>query len=161
MNDKKWEYPKDSAYMRYDYETHRYVLTLKYVADVLGVDLEKQVNSNGAVNGQAVINRILNTASIHVYNYIFAHNINRQAQEWIIAKCPSAREIVKRAMGEQLFYLLSVGDLTRSDKQEERENYMDVQAKMILNQDVRETGAPLTSVIPLEFCAPSYKDGGY
>lgn len=155
------KYPKDDEYMVYDYKTHRYVLTLKYVTDVLGVDLENRVNSNGAVSGQAVINRILNTASIHVYNYIFEHNINRRAQEWIIAKCPSARDIILNAMGEQFDYILAVGDLTRSADANERADYMDVNAKLILDQDVAETGAPLTSCAPIAFCPPPYKCGGY
>ena len=154
-------YPKSDEHMRYDFKTHRYVLTLQYVTDVLGIDLEARVNSNGAVNGQAIIDRILNTASIHVYNYIFSHNINKQSQQWIIAKCPSAREIVMQAMSEQLTYLLMVGDLTRSIKAEERENYMDIQAKSILDQDVREIGRPLTTAIPFTFCPPCYEQGGY
>lgn len=154
-------YPKSDEYMRYDFKTHRYVLTLQYVTDVLGIDLEARVNSNGAVNGQAIIDRILNTASIHVYNYVFSHNINKQSQQWIIAKCPSAREIIMQAMGDQLAYLLTVGDLTRSIKSEERENYMDIQAKSILDQDVREIGRPLTTAIPFTFCPPCYEQGGY
>ena len=151
----------DGEYMRYDFKTHRYVLTLKYVTDVLGIDLQKRVNSNGAVNGQAVINRVLNTASIHVYNYVFSHNISKQCHEWIIATCPSAWEIVMQAMGEQLSYLLTVGDLSRSTKAEERENYMDLQAKSTLDQDVREIGAPLTTAIPFGFRPPCYENGGY
>lgn len=154
-------YPKKDEYMVYDFKAHRYVLTLKYVTDVLGIDLENRINSNGAVNGQAIINRILNTASVHVYNYVFEHNINRRAQEWIIAKCPSAREIVMQAMGEQLAYLLTVGDLTRSTKASERANYMDMQAKSILDQDVCEIGRPLTSAIPFTCCPPCYEQGGY
>lgn len=154
-------YPKSDEYMRYDFKTHRYVLTLKYVTDVLGIDLQSRINSNGAVNGQAIINRVLNTASVHVYNYVFEHNINKRAQEWIIAKCPSAREIVMQAMGEQLAYILTVGDLTRSMKESERMNYMDMQAKSILDQDVYEIGRPLTSAIPITCCLPCYEKGGY
>ena len=154
-------FPYSDEYMRYDYATHRYVLTLKYVTDVLGIDIQRRVSGGRAVVNQAVINSMLNTASLHVYNYIFNFNSNRRAQQWIIAKCPSAREIIKDAMAQQLAYLMSVGDLTRSPKEEDRIAYMDMQAKIILDQTVNETGVPLTSIMAYRFCPPDYKEGGY
>lgn len=153
--------PHSDEYMRYDYTTHRYVLTLKYVTDILGIDMQRRVNGGGAVGNQAVINNMLNTASLHVYNYVFNFNSDRQAQQWIMAKCPSAREIIKDAMAQQLAYLMSVGDLTRSPKEEDRIAYMDMQAKMTLDQTVKETGVALTYCGAYRFCAPPYSEGEY
>ena len=153
-------YPKSDEYMRYDFTLHRYVLTPKYVTDVLGIDLLSRINSGNSPNAEAAVNALLNTASVHVYNYVFQFGDSRTLT-WIIAKSPSARDIIRQAMGEQLTFILTVGDLSRAYDAAERANYMDIAAKMTLDGTVRETGRPLTGVCLYDISVPDYECGGY
>lgn len=153
------EYPLTDQNIRYDFSRHRYILTADYVTNVLCIDI--QARTQNSTNATAIINQLLNTASQHIYNEIMKYN-NTRALEWIIAKSPSARDIVMDAMSNQLIYILSVGDLSRSAKPEERAIWLDVQAKNILdNREVEETGRVLTSSVPYGFCPPGYAEGGY
>lgn len=154
-------FPYSDEYMRYDYATHRYVLTLKYATDVLGVDMERRIASNSGINQTAIINAQLNTVSLQIYNYLYAGTINEKALQWIIAKSPTARQVIQDAMGQQLTYFLMVGDLSRSTKLEDRRMYMDEQAKITLSKTIPETGVALTYRGAYRFCAPQYSEGGY
>lgn len=153
--------PYSDDYMRYDYSSHRYVLTLKYATDVLGVDMERRIASNRGTNQTAVINMQLNTVSLQIYNYLYAGTNNEKALQWIIAKSPTARQVIQDAMGQQLTYFLMVGDLSRSTKPEERKLYMDEQAKITLTKTIPETGVALIYRGAYRFCGPPYSEGGY
>lgn len=153
--------PYSDDYMRYDYSSHRYVLTLKYATDVLGIDMERRIASNRGTNKTAVINMQLNTVSLQIYNYLYAGTNNEKALQWIIAKSPTARQVIQDAMGQQLTYFLMVGDLSRSTKPEERRLYMDEQAKITLSKTIPETGVALIYRGAYRFCAPPYSEGGY
>lgn len=133
-------YPFSDKYMRYNLSTHRYVLTTDYLKDMLSVDIERR--TNGVVQAQNAINNLLDRVSLLLYGYVYGFN-NKQVLTYIIAKSPSAREIIMTAMGQQAMYVLSVGDLTLSPKAEERTAWLDISAKTRLKmqklrkQDVR------------------------
>ncbi len=154
-------FPYSDEYMRYDYATHRYVLTLKYVTDVLGVDMERRVASNKAINKTAIINMQLNTVSVQVYNYIYARTMQEQVLQWVIAVSPTAQKVIRDAMSQQLTYFLMFGDLSRSLQPDKRALYMDEQAKITLSETIPETGVPLTYQGTYYIKAPSYEQGGY
>lgn len=146
--------------MIYDYQTHRYVLTLDY-ARRNGIDLEARVRSVDTTAAANIINNVLRTVSTQIYTYIFAHNMNRRALEYVIAKSETARNVVKDAMREQLAYITTQGDLSRTTEKDKRKMYIDIMAKLILDTDVPELGTCLTTVAPIVFCPPSYEKGKY
>lgn len=152
-------YPYDDLYMRYDKRTHRYVLTLKYLTDISGIDVERRTQNN--IQNQNVINSALDRISNLIYGYLARHN-DAQTLKYIIAKCPSARQIIMDAMGAQASYVFSVGDLTLSPKPDERAAWLDMSAENTLNGvEVEETGCVLTNVAPYSFCPPPYEQGEY
>lgn len=152
-------YPYDDLYMRYDKRTHRYVLTIKYLTDIAGIDIERRTQHN--VQNQNVVNAALDRISNLIYGYLSKHN-DAQTLRYIIAKCPSARAIIMDAMGSQAAYVFSVGDLTLSPKPDERAAWLDMSAENTLNGvEVAETGRVLTNVASYPFCPPSYEQGEY
>ena len=152
-------YPYDDLYMRYDKRTHRYVLTIKYLTDIAGIDIERRTQHN--VQNQNVVNAALDRISNLIYGYLSKNN-DAQTLRYIIAKCPSARAIIMDAMGSQAAYVFSVGDLTLSPKPDERAAWLDMSAENTLNGvEVAETGRVLTNVAPYPFCPPSYEQGEY
>lgn len=151
--------PFNDNYMRYDYNSHRYILTPTYLTEVLGIDIERRAGSS--ILAQNVINNALNRVSTLIYSYIYQFN-DKQTLNYIIASCNSARDIIKDIMGSQILYTLTVGDLTLSTKKEERDNWLDITAKALIeNSEVAETGKPLASLLDYGFVPPSYTDGGY
>ena len=57
-------------YMVYNSDLHRYTLTIKYCSDVLGLDIENRVKSQGAPNATAVIESRLMLISSQIYCYL-------------------------------------------------------------------------------------------
>lgn len=152
-------YPYDDLFMRYDRRTHRYVLTIKYLTDIAGIDVERRTQNN--VQNQNVVNAALDRISNLIYGYLAKHN-DAQTIKYVIAKCPSARAIIMDAMGAQAAYVFSVGDLTLSAKPDERAAWLDMSAENTLNGvEVEETGRVLTNVAPYLFNPPSYEQGDY
>ena len=152
-------YPFSDKYMRYDLRSHRYVLTPEYLKEMLSVDVERR--TGGTVQGQNAINNLLDRVSLLLYGYVYGFN-NKQVLTYIIAKCPSARQIIMDAMGQQAMYVLSVGDLTLSPKAEERTSWLDISAKNTLeNAEVAETGRALCNCIPYRIRVPAYDEAGY
>lgn len=159
-------YPLSDGDMIYDFNSHRYILTPDYIVNKLGIDIQARVGSNRAIASANLINILLNNISIQVYGFIFAHN-NRKTLEYLVAKSPSARQIIMDAMGQQAVYILSVGDPTRMLDETKRRMWLDVMAENILkNQEVDETGVPLayvgkTAYLFFERTLPDYTKGNY
>lgn len=100
-------YPYNDDYMVYDYTKHRYILTEKYCLDVLGLNLREKVGGGRATNPQAQINNILDVRiSQRLYSVIYSHN-DKHTLEYILAKSPTARNVIRDAMGQELLYLLT------------------------------------------------------
>lgn len=105
-------YPYDDEDMIYDYAAHRYVLTQSGVAAQLGIVLQTTIqrtpiDSNPSLAGE----RFLNFISRHLYGYIYRNipTANRNVIEYVLAKCPEVRGIVKQAMLNEVEYVLSEG----------------------------------------------------
>ena len=141
------KYPYSDDFMYYDFNKHRYILTEKDVEVNLGIDLASR-NENANVR-----RAILNTVSEHVYNFIHSFNKNTTAQDYIIAKTKSGREIIKEAMENQLVYVLSAGDLSRVPDPNLRLLWFDEQAKQILFRDIPEIGTSICYAGSLSFIA--------
>ena len=159
-------YPYNDEDLRYDYAAHRYILTQDYLMNKLGIDIQSRIASNKGINSTLMIDSLLNNVSIQIYNYLFGHNTKRTI-EYIIAKAPSARDIIKDAMSAQIVYLLSVGDMTKSLEESKRTMWLNIMARAILNnQEVEETGCVLayagkSGYYFLTGKIPSYMEGGY
>lgn len=149
-------------YMRYDYDLHRYVLTLKYATDVLGINIEERVSSNRAVNATAVINNFLTEASDAVYEFLNDCN-DTQTIAYIIAVSPTARKVIQKAMGKQFTYYASAGMLDYTANRELQDLSLNKKAKAeLLSVTIPETGAVLGYCGQYRFMRlPSYTEGAY
>lgn len=144
--------PYSDAYMRYDELKHRYILTPKCVLDELGIDMEARLSAKGSANPQATINALLDRVSALTYRFIYAHNIDNEAQRYAIETLPSARRILLEAMKAQLTYVMAVGDLSLSSDKNKRLQYMDDVAAEILSNPLPEIGYSLIYTGGWRYC---------
>ena len=131
-------YPYSDEHMIFDEESKRYVLTSKYVFEVLGVDLEGALSERKAVNVQAMVKQFLTEVSDDIYNFIHLHSANNARQDYLIATIPSLRNIIKKAMGQQFIYSRLNGLLGYSVEKEKQEAVICSKAKETLSQTVPE-----------------------
>lgn len=127
-----YDQPYDDEYMVFDEMTGHYVLTSKYVLDSYGIDLFDCVNDRNSANAQIAANALLKRVSNMVYNFIHDYSIYNERQDYFIAHNDRLRAVIQQAMGEQLVYLQTVGDLSRSTDREKRALAIDENAKQIL-----------------------------
>lgn len=129
--------PFSDDFLEFEESSGRYYLTLKDVQEYLGIDLTARAKDSVSINA------ILRLASNHVYNYIHQFNDNR-LQDYIISHTDDGRRIIKKAMEEQLTYILTVGDLSRTTDLNKRKLWFDENAKNILeNEVIKETGTTI------------------
>ena len=141
-------FPYSDEYMTYDVKSHRYVLTPKDMLDNYNENL--QAKFKDAKN----IMPYLRQASLQVYSFIHSHNVNSPMQDYIIAKTERGREIIKEAMENQMLYLLTVGNASRSMDERHRAMYIDEMAREILMQEIPEIGTTICYTGNLWFCSP-------
>lgn len=135
--------PYSDDYMIFDERTGHYVLTEQYAYEVLGIELNEEVNGRGSANDQIAVGRILKQVSLMIYNYIHSFSVYNDYQDCVIASCESARKMIMDAMGEQLLYMAQVGDLSRSTDAEKRNMAIDETAKQILLCTLPEIGTTI------------------
>jgi len=145
-------YPYNDEYMVYDYETHRYILTEKFCLDKMNLDLQERLNLGGGANRERVPQIFLDEISEFVYSQIYDYSSQPLIQEYQIAKYPSAREVIKKAMMNQIDYALVNGALYQYSGIDLKKNtkidgmsgkYLSPLAKSILSNPLIETGTPL------------------
>ena len=136
-------YPYNDEYMVFDEESNRYVLTSKYAFQKLGIDLEGSIKQRGGVNSSILVNHFLEEISDDIYNYIHKYNINTARQDYLIAKMPSLRNIIQKAMGQQLLYSRLNGMLGYSVEKEKRDCKVCEKAIDTLSQIVPEIGVSI------------------
>ena len=105
------KFPHDDEIMKYDYQSHRYVLTSSGVLSQLGEDLDVILNSTGDANPSTLADRVLRRVSQMVYMYLYRDTANEQWLEYILAKYPPLRDTVKEMLQAQLLYMLMNGDI--------------------------------------------------
>ena len=135
-------YPYDDANMKFDNLTKRYVLTEQCLIS-MGIDLRGRLAGRKAITPDLLINQVLETVTDQIYAFIHSHSADNARQDYIIAKIPSARMIIYQALKKQVVYLLNVGDLTNSAKEEEQRNAINVVARQILNTTIHEIGCSI------------------
>lgn len=131
-------YPYSDEYMIFDEDSKRYVLTSKYVFEVLGVDLEGALAERQAVNASVMANQFLTEVSDDIYNFIHLHSANNARQDYLIATIPSLRNIIKKAMGQQFIYSRLNGLLGYSVEAEKQQATICPKARETLSQTVPE-----------------------
>ncbi len=143
MNDIRLIEPYSDTLLRWDAGSKRYYIT----EDALianGTNLRAKLAANRAADANAIINRVLNQATVMIYGYIHSFNTNNAAQDNIIARIPSMREIIFNALLFQAEYIAQRGILTRSLNPETRKLGVDESAKDELNREITELGIPIT-----------------
>lgn len=147
--------PYDDNTMIYDMDSHQYRLTIGYVRDELGVDLPSRLNTAQSDDPQKVAEFRLKQVADEVYSYIYAHSSNAMMQEFYAAKLESTREIIRKAMLEQLSYELVSGALSMFsginvktgqviDRQKMKDAVIGFNAQKVLDRIVPELGVALT-----------------
>ena len=126
--------PISDEFMIYNEEYNRYILTEKDVVTNLGIDINDRVKNPEAINS------LLNQISIQVYRFIHEHNVANVVQDYIIATTEMGRKIINTAMEEQLIYVMTNGDLSRSTDKEKRALWFDDNAKEVLMTPIKEIG---------------------
>jgi hypothetical protein len=140
MEEAKVIYPYSDEYMIFEEDSKRYVLTSKYVFEVLGVDLEGALSERKAVNVQVMVKHFLTEVSDDIYDFIHAHGFNTEKQDYLISKCPSLRKIIQKAMGQQFIYSRLNGLLGYSVEAEKQQAKICPKARETLLQTAPELG---------------------
>ena len=135
--------PYSDERMAWDGERKRYFLTEEALVES-GTDLRAMLSANDTVGADFVIRRVLTHATAQIYNYIHSTSVNNERQDNWIAKVPSLRPIIYNALLNQVEYLLSVGDPTRTLNRDNRAMGVDENAKAILDTVIPELGIPIT-----------------
>ena len=104
--------PYSDDKMIYDAEAHQYRLTIGYVKEKLGIDLPQHLNTAASDDPQKVAEFRLEQVANEIYSYIYAQNSNNEMQEFYACKLESTRNIIRKAMLEQLSYELVSGALS-------------------------------------------------
>lgn len=133
-------YPYSDEHMIYDDASKRYILTSKYVFEVLGVDLEGALSERQAVNAQVMAKQFLTEVSDDIYDFVHSHSVNTHRQDYLIATIPSLRKIIQKAMGQQFIYSRLNGLLGYSVEAEKQQAKICPKAKDTLLQTVPELG---------------------
>lgn len=168
-------YPYSDELLYYDETQHRYVLTPKAVLYALNVNLADRLNNRGVNSAEDNASAVLNQISLEIYNFIYKHNAQWLYVQKVLAKCPSAREVIKQAMIQQVAYFLVNGQIDKFNGVDLRSGRVidlrdirgyasiDPQAVTILEQPLVETGVSLLyrgrySIPPF---VPDYKEAKY
>lgn len=106
-----WQEPFSDSEMDYDTDKHRYILTQEYVLDQ-GIDLDIELNTEGAPDPSLVPQKFLDRASLLVYTHIYGKGRNKADKEYLLACDPELRPVIRDAMMERVRYMLESNDLS-------------------------------------------------
>ena len=132
-------YPYNDEYMVFDTTLNQYLLTeaalLKF-----GVNIRARISATSGIAPENEINYAVYRVSNIIYGYIHEHNTNNSLQDYLIAKVPSLRQIMFKAMIAQLLYMFRVGALDDSTDEKERTLVVTNEARRELNRTLPEFG---------------------
>ena len=135
--------PYSNNDMTFNTQTRHYVLTQEYVQKI-------DPDIIMGLKNTADIISTLEQISDDIYDYIHEHNMDNDAQDYIIAYTESGREIIKKAMEKQLLYMAAIGDasLFLDDK---RKFWISDKALRVLQRTIPEIGTCIlyTGSLPL------------
>lgn len=106
------DYPISADDMVYNADKHMYILKADYVKQNTGIDLSLMVNSPYVVDKTTAVNNLLADISMQVYLFVYSHNMRyKDYIEYLMAKSPRAREIIREALMKQLSYIVRNGKI--------------------------------------------------
>lgn len=135
-------FPYSDDYMRFDELSGRYVLT-EAALEAGGIFLRARLSRSPMINADAVIGGLCETATNHVYSYVHKFSHDNYRQDVYLAKIPSLRPIIYKALVEQVKYVYFGGDRTLSRDKDEQALYMAPLAIDALNTTAPELGASI------------------
>lgn len=138
------EYPYNDDYMVVDELSGHYKLTEKALIEKVGVDVRARILATSTVNPENVVEKLVQTTSDMVYQYIHECNIDNARQDYLISKVPELRPIILKAMVYQAEHVCFNGNGYVSPVKEERENAINALCKSVLNTVVPRLGVPIT-----------------
>lgn len=147
------EYPLSDKYVRYDYDTHRYVLTEADLFDNFNENLSEKFKDNKDIDP------FLENISREIYNYIHKYSTEENLQDFIIAQTESGRKIIRQAMESQAIYEIRNGNLLYSANKDERELAFCPEIQDLLTKTLPEIGTPIVYCGRLRLPIPPI--GGY
>lgn len=133
--------PYSDDHMIFSENSGRYVLTPQAIQDRFGINLLDEAKNDAYA--EIAVNEVLDTVSLHVYNFIFSRSVHNDYQRQCINHLESGRSIVYEAMLRQFSYLKAVGDLTKSTDANKRALWFDTMAEQTLLRVLPETGRSL------------------
>lgn len=133
--------PYSDEHMIFSESSGRYVLTPQAIQDRFGINLLDEAKNDAYA--EIAVNEVLDTVSLHVYNFIFSHSVHNDYQRQCVNCLESGRSIVYEAMLRQFAYLKAVGDLTKSTDANKRALWFDTMAEQTLLRVIPETGRSL------------------
>lgn len=104
-------YPFSDNEMIYDINKHRYILTEAGVTNGINVVLREELNIAHTANAAAEIRNFLEEVSDAVYEYVYSYCFDRAITEYMLAKVPEYREVIKSAMLKQAKYMYINGNV--------------------------------------------------
>lgn len=105
-----------------------------------GLDIRASLLNDQIANPETVLRSIFRTVTSQVYGYIHEYSIYTALQDRILAKCPSAKDMIKEALLTQLEYITVVGNLAYSVDKDERDARLSPDLLPIFERTIMETG---------------------
>lgn len=100
-------------YLSYDKLRHRYVLTERYVEEIMNVSLSEILDtSNSVLDVSNIAGILLSRISMQVYNFIYNCTVLKNKCEKRLALDETLRQTLTDAMAEQLIYIINSGDVS-------------------------------------------------
>lgn len=134
-------YPYNDDNMIFDENLNQYLLTETALMNY-GVNLRARLSSTSGVSPESQINYAVYRVSNIIYGFIHEHNTNTSLQDYYLAKVPSLRQIIFKAMLAQALYMFNVGALDDSTDERLRSMAITNEAIRELNKDVPELRLP-------------------
>ena len=104
--------PFSDSYMRYDKSSHRYVLTDRYLKEIMNVDIDALIDTSVCIDVYKEKSIFLDRISSVIYSYIYRSCVHYYAKERELAMDRSLRLPILKAMEEQVRYVIFNGDLS-------------------------------------------------
>ncbi len=140
QNNQNTSRPYSDDYLFYNEISGHYELTEKALIERVGVNLRARMSETALISPDVAINNLTRTVSDMIYQFIHEHNVDNRKQDCLIATVPELRQIIQKAMEYQAVYVLNVGNLYLSTKQEERAVAIDYLAQSVLGNVVPSLG---------------------
>jgi hypothetical protein len=131
--------PYTDERLRWDDYEERYYLTEQALINI-GINIRERLAFNKVSSPEYIINGFLGDVTDLVYNFIHKFSANNERQDKIIAYYESARKIIFKALINQAKYVLMVGNLSLSSREEDRKNAISTGTHETLNTVIKEIG---------------------